>query len=247
MTELDRRSLLKIGSAAALGTIIAPGITLFQAMAQSPKDHAASAKERWGLVIDANLCTEKCDECTKACRVENNVPLFNDKRFDAHWIRKVKATPKYIEGAPSVFLPMLCNHCDHPPCEHVCPVAATFTRKDGIVLIDKHLCIGCRYCMIACPYKSRTFVFKKTTQWTNKDVPKRSKGVVEKCNFCVHLIDQGKLPACVESCNKNGEKAMVFGNLNDHDSEISQYLRKHATKRLREDLGLETKVYYRGI
>jgi len=101
--------------------------------------------------------------------------------------------------------------------------------------------------VIACPYKARTFVFKKTTEWTNKDVPKRSKGVVEKCNFCVHRIDQGRLPACVESCDKNGEKAMIFGNLNDHDSEISQELRKYAPKRLREDLGLEPKVYYRGI
>ena len=176
-----------------------------------------------------------------------SVPLFDDERFDAHWIRMVKATPKNIEGAKSIYLPMLCNHCEHPPCEHVCPVAATFTRKDGIVLIDKHLCIGCRYCMIACPYKARSFVFKKTTKWTNKHEPKRSKGVVEKCNFCVHLIDQKHLPACVKACNESGEKAMVFGNLNDHDSEISQYLKKHAPKRLREDLGLEPKVYYRGI
>lgn len=246
MTEINRRTVLKMGTAAAVGTLIGPGVTLYGAWAGTGPDSAASSKNRWGLVVDVNRCTADCDECTKACRVENNVPLFDDERIDSHWIRKITATPK-IEGAKSITMPMLCNHCEHPPCQHVCPVAATFTRKDGIVLIDKHICIGCRYCMIACPYKARTFVFKKTTEWTNKAVPKRSKGVVEKCNFCVHLIDQGKLPACVEACNKQGEKAMIFGNLNNPDSELSKYLRKHAPKRLRADLGLEPKVYYRGI
>jgi molybdopterin-containing oxidoreductase family iron-sulfur binding subunit len=101
--------------------------------------------------------------------------------------------------------------------------------------------------MIACPYKARTFVFKKTEKWTNKKVPKRAKGVVEKCNFCVHRVDKGEIPACVEACNKTGEKGMLFGNLNDPESEISKYIREHAPKPLRADLGLKPKVFYKGI
>jgi molybdopterin-containing oxidoreductase family iron-sulfur binding subunit len=101
--------------------------------------------------------------------------------------------------------------------------------------------------MIACPYKARTFVFKKTEKWTNKKVPKRSKGVVEKCNFCVHRVDKGEIPACVEACKKTGEKGMLFGNLNDPESEISKYIREHVPKPLRADLGLKPKVFYRGI
>ncbi len=246
MSDIDRRKFLKGGTAILAGTVIAPGITLIQVMAGENEESRASAKNRWGMVIDVNRCTEECTECIQACRTENNVPLFGDKRFDAYWIRKVKVTPK-IQGAKSFSLPLLCNHCEYPPCQHVCPVGATFTRKDGIVLIDKHICIGCRYCMIACPYKARSFVFRKTTQWTNKDVPKRSKGVVEKCNFCVHLVDKGELPACVDACNKSGEKAMLFGNLNDPESEIYKYLREHAPQGLRVDLGLKPKVFYRGL
>ena len=250
MTEINRRSFLKEGlkgSALLVGTAIAPGITLFTQKAEArANDSSASDKNRWGMVIDTNLCKEDCTACTSACRKENNVPLFGDEKIDAHWIRKATISPK---NAPEkkISLPLLCNHCEHPPCQHVCPTAATFTRKDGIVLVDKHRCIGCRYCMIACPYKARSFVFKKTTDWTNPKVPIRSKGVVEKCNFCVHLIDDGQLPACVTACDREGEKAMIFGNLNDPNSDISKYIKEHAPKRIREDLGLEPKVYYRGI
>ncbi|MFQ5430934.1 MAG: sulfate reduction electron transfer complex DsrMKJOP subunit DsrO [Nitrospinota bacterium] len=246
MTEINRRGLLKMGTAAAVGTILAPGITLFQAMAEDRTDSAASSANRWGMVIDTNLCTERCEECTKACRIENNVPLFGDKTIDAHWIRKAVISPKNAPDKKTA-LPLLCNHCEYPPCKHVCPTAATFMRKDGLVLIDKHRCIGCRYCMIACPYKARSFVFKSTTEWTNKDVPKIAKGVVSKCHFCVHRIDAGKLPACVEVCQKGGEKAMIFGNLNDPDSEVSRYIKKYAPKQIRADLGVKPKVFYRGI
>ncbi|MBI5179639.1 MAG: 4Fe-4S dicluster domain-containing protein [Nitrospinae bacterium] len=245
MTEFDRRTLLKFGAAAVVGSALGPGITLFQAFARDGEKRGPS-KIRWGLVIDANKCTADCTACTNACRTENNVPLFGDPRYDGHWIRKVTVTPK-TEGAVGRSLPLLCNHCEQPPCQHVCPVAATFTRDDGIVMIDKHRCIGCRYCMIACPYKARTFVFKNTEKWTNPDVPKRGKGVVEKCTFCAHRIDKGQIPACVEACNKEGEKAMIFGNLNDPNSEIVQYIRANTPKGIREDLGLEPKVFYKGI
>jgi len=252
VTEMNRRNLLKAGSLAVLGTTIGPGIILLQARTgeaaggHKHKHQNASSENRWGMVIDANKCTKDCTACTTSCRWENNVPLFGDEKIDAHWIRKATLTAK--NGShQKTYLPLLCNHCENPPCQHVCPVKATFTRKDGIVLVDAHRCIGCRYCMAACPYKARSFVFKKTTKWTNPNITKRQKGVVEKCNFCVHRIDSGKLPACVEACYKKGEKAMIFGNLDDPDSEISQYLKKYATKQVRQDLGLKPKVYYRGI
>ena len=261
-----------MGAAAIAGTVIGNGITLYSASAHGGAEHghdhgdthdhdapaadAAGAagntlevppkgKARWGMIIDNNKCTAQCTACTAACRTENNVPYFGDERYDGHWIRKVTLTPD--RGGPEKHLPLLCNHCEQPPCQHVCPVAATFTRHDGIVMIDKHRCIGCRYCMIACPYKARTFVFKETTVWTNPDVPKRGHGVVEKCTFCAHRIDHGTMPACVEACNKSGEGAMIFGDLNNPESAIVKYIRAVATKGIREDLGLEPKVFYTGI
>jgi molybdopterin-containing oxidoreductase family iron-sulfur binding subunit len=250
MTDINRRSFLKDGlkgGTAVAGAMIAPGITILYETAEAhTKDRSASEKNRWGMVIDTTKCTEECTACTSACRKENNVPLFGDEKIDAHWIRKATIAPK-ASPEKKISLPLLCNHCEHPPCAHVCPTAATFKRKDGIVLVDEHRCIGCRYCMIACPYKARSFVFKKTENWTNKKVPKRSKGVVEKCNFCVHLVDDGHLPACVTACKNEDKNAMIFGNMNDPSSEISKYIKKHAPKRIREDLGLEPKVYYGGI
>lgn len=244
MSAFDRRTILKMGAAAIAGTALGPGITLYRAFAEGGAG-AAHGGKRWGMVIDANKCTSACAECTTACRKENNVPMFGDPRHDGHWIRKATVTPN--NGGRPFSLPLLCNHCEHPPCEHVCPVAATFTRHDGVVLIDKHRCIGCRYCMIACPYKARTFVFRETEGWTNPDVPKRSHGVVEKCTFCVHRLDKDETPACVASCNATGEGAMIFGDLNDPESEIVRYIRANAPKGVREDLGLEPKVLYKGI
>jgi molybdopterin-containing oxidoreductase family iron-sulfur binding subunit len=243
MTDMDRRGFIKAGAVVLAASALGPGLTLIQAYADGDTCHLPGT--RWGLVIDANKCGAQCNECTNACRVENNVPFFGDERYDGHWIRKVTITPE--EGGKSKTFPLLCNHCDNAPCEHVCPVAATFTRKDGIVMIDKHRCIGCRYCMVACPYKARTFVFRSSETWSNPDVPKRGKGVVEKCNFCAHRLDKGQIPACVEACNKSGEKAMIFGNLNDPQSEISLFIKENVPRGLREDLGLKPKVRYKGV
>ncbi len=248
MTEMDRRGLLKAGIAVLAGAALGPGVTLIRAFAEggAGPSSSPSSKIRWGMVIDANKCTEKCQECVSACRTENNVPFFGDARYDGHWIRKATLTPEG-GGGKTISLPLLCNHCENPPCQHVCPTAATFTRHDGIVQIDQHRCIGCRYCMMACPYKARTFVFKQTDKWSNPEVPKRSKGVVEKCDFCAHRLDKGRLPACVEACDKSGEKAMMFGDLNDPQSEICRYVRDSAPRGLREDFGLKPKVLYKGV
>ncbi|HIJ82624.1 MAG TPA: 4Fe-4S dicluster domain-containing protein [Magnetococcales bacterium] len=229
----------------AAGVVLAPGMRLIAA----PNDRTdASEKHRWAMLIDVNKCNPECTSCTQACRKENNVPLVGDPQRDIHWIRKVELHNKEGYG-PDRSLPVMCNHCEHPPCVHVCPTQASFVRKDGIVLVDMHRCIGCRYCMIACPYKARSLVYSKplVPPDANPRVPIRAKGVVEKCTFCVHRIDDGGEPACVEACRKEGEGGMLFGDLNDPKSEISIRVRQVQTTVIRADLGLKPRVRYQGI
>ena len=140
---------------------------------------------------------------------------------------------------------MLCQHCEHPPCVDVCPTGASFKRADGIVLVDKHTCIGCRYCIMACPYKARSFVHENLDQ--QQPHSPRGKGTVEGCTFCVHRVDRDREPACVEACGSDGNGAMLFGDLNDADSEIAKTIRTVPSKQVREDLGLNTAVRYRGV
>lgn len=242
---MDRRSVLGLGGVAAAGMMLAPGLRLIAAPADQTE---ASGKRRWAMLIDVTQCTSSCTACLKACRQENNVPLVGDPSRDIHWIRKVEVRDK-DHRRPSMSLPVLCNHCENPPCVHVCPTEASFVRKDGIVLVDKHRCIGCRYCMIACPYKARSLVYHEThlPEGGNPRVPIRGKGVVEKCTFCVHRVDAGGEPACVESCRKDGAGSMMFGDLNDPKSEISQRVRQVPTQTIRQDLGLKPHVHYQGI
>ncbi|MBF0584194.1 MAG: 4Fe-4S dicluster domain-containing protein [Magnetococcales bacterium] len=248
MATLDRRSVLGLGGAVAAGVVLAPGVTLLAAPAEETPPAGASSSRRWAMLIDTNQCAADCTACLAACRQENNVPLFGEPARDVHWIRKVEIRDK-DRRRPSVSLPVLCNHCEEPPCVHVCPTEASFVRKDGIVLVDEHRCIGCRYCMIACPYKARSLVYHETRRGpgSNPDVPIRSKGVVEKCTFCVHRLDNGQGPACVEACSKEGKTAMLFGDLNDPNSEIAKRIRTVATQTIRPDLGLKPHVHYQGL
>jgi molybdopterin-containing oxidoreductase family iron-sulfur binding subunit len=140
---------------------------------------------------------------------------------------------------------MMCQHCAEPPCVDVCPTGASFKRADGIVLVDRHTCIGCRYCMMACPYKARSFVHEPTTG-QRPEVP-RGKGCVESCTLCVHRIDRGGIPACVEACAATGRQAILFGNLNDPESAIAKRVASYATTAVRADLGLDPGVRYVGL
>ena len=142
-------------------------------------------------------------------------------------------------------VPVMCQHCEHPPCVDVCPTGASFKRADGIVLVDRHICIGCRYCMMACPYKARSIVFQDVTD-QNPDVP-RGNGCAEGCTLCVHRIDHDRQPACVEACAKAGHNAMIFGDLNDPQSEIAQRVAKYASTQIRADLRLNPGVRYQGL
>jgi molybdopterin-containing oxidoreductase family iron-sulfur binding subunit len=222
-----------------------------------PNPEALRGK-RWAMVIDSKKCLEKvdkdggCRDCSIACHHVHNVPDFGNPKDEIKWIWNESyehAFPgqehQYIEesvkGKPFI---VLCNHCDDPPCVRVCPTKATFKRKDGIVMMDYHRCIGCRFCMAGCPFGSRSFNWRDPRPFikeTNPEYPTRTRGVVEKCTFCVERLAQGLLPACVEACR---EKALVFGDLENPDSEVRNILRSHYAIRRKPELGTMPQVYY---
>ena len=241
--KTSRRGFIGLlGAAAGLGMVaLAPGLRLIEVSQAHTPGEAASGKVRWGLLIDSNKCTPGCDDCVKACITENAInEKISDVRQSAQWIRKIEI--KEVKTGRQHSLPMMCQHCAEPPCVDVCPTGASFKRADGIVLVDRHICIGCRYCMMACPYKARSFVHQALTD-QNPEVP-RGVGCVESCTLCVHRVDRGLMPACVESCP---EGAMIFGDLNDPNSAISRRIAQVDTKQVRADLKLDTGVRYQGI
>jgi molybdopterin-containing oxidoreductase family iron-sulfur binding subunit len=195
------------------------------------------------MLIDTNKCASGCNACVNACNTENGLAQTGRPRTDAQWIRKVELKDKRSGETHS--LPLMCQHCENPPCVDVCPTGASFKRADGIVLVDRHICIGCRYCMMACPYKARSFVHEVLTE-QKADVP-RGKGCVESCTLCVHRVDRDQQPACVEACAAENHNAMLFGDLNDAGSEIAKRVKTYATTQLRADLKLNTGVRYQGI
>ncbi len=238
--DMHRRSFLKSGAALASVTL-APGVTLM-AMGSGAAANA-NPDARWGLLIDANKCSEDCNACVTACSDEHGWENTGAPT-DPQWIRKV--TLKNRSTGYTTTLPLMCQHCENPPCVDVCPTGASFKRVDGIVLVDRHRCIGCRYCMMACPFKARSFVHEPVTG--QKVTTPRGIGTVEGCNMCVHKIDRGDgTTACVEACQKTGSGAMVFGDLNDPESEISKALANYPSVELRADLGLNLGVRYQNI
>jgi len=245
---MDRRKFLKTGGVLLSGTACTPALPLLTSCTPTRGERErVLSKYKWGMVIDLNKCRPDCNECMVACRRENNVALHGDRRWDVHWIRRAQVREKEPPDESWKSVLLMCNHCEKPPCAQVCPVQATYKRDDGIVIVDHHRCIGCRYCMVACPYNARYFNYKENPDWPNKDYPKRSHGVAESCNFCAHLLDQGKKPACVEACNRIKVNALCHGDLNDPESEISRLVSSEPVKRLREDLGTDPKVFYIGL
>jgi len=239
----DRRAFLR-GAGAFGATLLAPGVTLyaFGAAAKAP-DAAVTGKVRWGLLIDINKCPAGCNLCVTACKDENGWKDTGHPQTDAQWIRKVKLRDPKSGATREV--PVMCQHCESPPCADVCPTGASFKRADGIVLVDKHICIGCRYCVMACPYKARSFVHEELHD--QKPHAPRGKGTVEGCTLCVHRVDAGRLPACVETCAAKAGKAMLFGDLNDADSDIAKAVARYASSQIRADLGLNPGVRYQNL
>ncbi|MDH5797743.1 MAG: 4Fe-4S dicluster domain-containing protein [Paracoccaceae bacterium] len=236
-----RRDLLRSGAAVATLTL-APGVTLM-AFGGSEAKAAADAGKRWGLLIDVNKCADDCTACVTACSTENGWKDTGHPETDAQWIRKV--TMKNTATGHETSMPVMCQHCEEPPCVDVCPTGASFKREDGIVLVDKHTCIGCRYCMMACPFKARSFVHEPLTD--QKVHAPRGQGTVESCTLCVHRVDKGGTPACVEACAATGNNAIIFGDLRDPDSEISRRLAEYPSDALRPDLDLNPGVRYANL
>lgn len=243
----QRRSFLGAVATAA-GVTLAPGVILYGIARSSPAkaralDAAAPSGVRWGILVDVSRCDSECNACVTACVEEHGLLGKGRPATDAQWIRKVNIRDPQTGNSKS--LPMLCQHCENPPCVDVCPTGASFKRADGIVLVDKHICIGCRYCMMACPYKARSFVHEVLEdQKTNAP---RGKGVVESCTLCVHRIDSDRIPACVEACADSGGGALLFGDLNDPNTEIAKRVARYASQQIRADLGLNPGIRYRNL
>ena len=245
-TNTSRRDFLSKSGTVAGAAAIAPGIFLTTPAVAKPVDQAVTSEKRWGILVDTNKCASNCDACVSACKEENGwgkTETHSNPEQQSQWIRKVEIRNKST-GFVST-LPLMCQHCENPPCVDVCPTGASFKREDGIVLVDKHICIGCRYCMMACPFKARSFIHEDL----HDQLPwaPRGKGTVESCTLCVQRVDNDGTPACVEACSAENHNALIFGDLYDENSEISQELKKHDSIELRADLGLNTGVRYRGI
>ncbi len=244
--ELTRRDLLKSGAAVATLTL-APGVTLMTFGGSDADAAAADAGKRWGLLIDANKCDANCSDCVTACKTENkwgnDGGELSTPETESAWIRKVTLKDKHT--GRQVSAPVMCQHCESPPCVDVCPTGASMQRADGIVLVDKHICIGCRYCMMACPFKARSFVHSPVTD-QSVNAP-RGMGTVESCTLCVHRVDKGRIPACVEACEAAGHSAILFGDLKDPESPISKALEQYPSIALRADLELNPGVRYQNL
>ena len=256
MEENRRNFLIKLGSATLFGVgsvaAINKAFTKTVVAEIGEKDENSGKHTRWGMFVDMDKCAADCKDCITACHVQHNVPNFDNPKDEIKWVWKQdfkhtfpSKNQRYL-STKITEKPVLtfCNHCDEPPCVRVCPTQATFRRPDGIVEMDFHRCIGCRFCMAGCPYGSRSFNWldpRKALDKVNPSYPTREIGVVEKCNFCSDRLPKGQQPACVETC-KN--KALVFGNLYDENSDIRQVLKKRVTFTRKPELGTKPSVFY---
>ncbi len=255
--SISRRQFLKIAGASAivgLGGITA--IDIFQKgqseASQITKNPKALVGKRWGMAIDMKKFDEKTVKmCIDVCHRIHNVPDIGNPKEEIKWIWTETfehAFPgqesEYMsEGIEHMPFMVLCNHCNNPSCVRVCPTKATFKREDGIVMMDMHRCIGCRFCMAACPFGARSFNWRDPRPFIkeeNIEFPTRMKGVVEKCTLCYERLAVGLKPACVEE----SKGAMIFGDLEDPDSDIRKVLRTHYTIRRKSELGTQPSVYY---
>ena len=234
---MTRREFLR--ALALAGFAVVTPADILKAAAKAPG-------ARWAMTIDLSACSDGCDDCISACHRIHNVPDIPNPARRIRWIWTSSFhdlfpdAPDYRAGGPVL---ALCNHCEEPPCVSVCPVQATFRRKDGIVMMDYHRCIGCRYCVAACPYGARSFNWQDPRPFIGKidpGYPTRTKGVVEKCDFCEERLAKGLMPACVEAC----KKGLAFGDLSDEGSQVRRLLLSRHAIRRKAYLGTRPKVFY---
>ena len=258
-----RRNFLKIAAVAVLGWSVRPASELLASGGAEPSEgllfasrhkvHAGPnslTAKRWAMVIDTAKLNEKVmEDIVHVCHTIHNVPNIPGNQ-NIKWIWETHMEHLFLDehnefqpetAAKSALA--LCNHCDNPPCVRVCPTKATFQREDGIVMMDFHRCIGCRYCMAGCPYGSRSFNFmdpRPHIATTTPDFPTRTKGVVEKCEFCAERLAEGKMPACVEV----SDGALAFGDLADPESDVRKLMAERFAIRRSPHLGTKPCVYY---
>jgi Fe-S-cluster-containing dehydrogenase component len=254
--NITRKRFLQVTGMSALavaGERLVGTLAVARGGTESPGTGEAT---RWAMIIDLVKCAQQegCTDCIRACHEAHNVPEFAEAEHGhrIEWIWKSSfggAFPSerneyQADGLRDLPVPLLCNHCDNPPCVRVCPTKATWKREDGIVMMDWHRCIGCRYCMAACPYGSRSFNWTEPREHLseqNAEFPTRTKGVVEKCTFCDKRLAEGKQPACVVACP---QEAMAFGDLGDAESAVRQLLRSRYAIRRKPELGTKPEVFY---
>jgi Fe-S-cluster-containing dehydrogenase component len=247
MSGMDRREFLIACKKAlpAAGLLFIP-LTLTDLLHAQESDKYDPTQHNYAMGIDVHKCIG-CGRCADACKKENDVPL--EPIFFRTWVERyiiatdgetnVDSPNGGIDGFPEIksdkeilrtfFVPKLCNHCASPPCVQVCPVGATFSTRDGVVLVDDKYCVGCRYCIQACPYGARFL--------------NPVKKVADKCTFCYHRITKGLLPACVEVCPT---KARIFGEVGLRSSPLRRFVRFNDVTVLKPSLNTNPKVYYAG-
>lgn len=206
---------------------------------------------RWGMVIDLRKCVG-CQTCTIACKMEHSLPP------GTFWRYVVDLEVGTYPAVRRLFLPLQCMHCGEPPCLPVCPTTATKQREDGIVWVDYNLCVGCGYCVLACPYRARHLIMEEQRYFADRTPPEQRGnhpgrvGVCTKCTFCMERLEAAwegmrpgvhpdVTPVCASSCIA---QAIYFGDLEDPESDVAKLVREHPTVRLLEELGTDPSVYY---
>jgi molybdopterin-containing oxidoreductase family iron-sulfur binding subunit len=251
--ELTRREFLRLAFGLGVGLVAADRLWNWFVVARDPfaAAHGTDSNQPyWAMVIDLDKCIG-CQRCVYACQATN------DTQEGHLWNIVLEDSATFGED---VFIPRPCMHCEHAPCVEVCPVGATYHRPDGLVAMNYDKCIGCRYCMVACPYGSRVFNWSNRDDenpnaptWGTPEIERRPRGVVEKCTFCAHRLDaaaerglrpgydEAATPAC---CNVCPTEARVFGDLHDENSPSSQALKGRQAVVLRSELGTNPRVFY---
>lgn len=248
----SRRDFLKQAMAGALTAAMPTCSVVFLAPGEA-KATLGDAKVRWAFLVDTEKCVG-CGMCVKACKIENEIPY--DAPVTRTWVERyvvtrdgethidsplggrdgfseAKVRGETIEAdniEKAFFVPKLCNQCENPPCVQVCPVGATYQTEDGVVLVDRKWCIGCGYCIMACPYGVRFFHPVHKT--------------AEKCNFCYHRISQGLEAACVQACPFEARR---MGNLKDPEDPVTQIIMTERVQVLKDEYGTRPHVFYRGL
>jgi molybdopterin-containing oxidoreductase family iron-sulfur binding subunit len=272
---ITRRNLLKVmgatGTAVLLSTTAATASKLVKPFDDGTKGRHdvnvwysrpvepnpnTGEKPQWGMVIDTSLCMG-CGICREACAKENNIGENSGLRYIKILtmekgeinIEHTRARPR--NGEDTWNMPVQCMQCENPPCVQACPITATWREEDGIIVVDYKKCMGCRYCIMNCPYWARHFNWEKpgapvgggNDQGDPIPPPQRPAGVVEKCTFCIHRVRSGKITRCTEACPR---KARIFGDINDPNSTISKVLKQRQGFRLKEELGTSPRIWYLG-